>query len=189
MHPLLDVKPWPRALLQYPLLMLTVLLLGAALAFAYSYAPLHRAKDWEISYLQERLASRTQQVEELEEKLRSAESTLEGQPSSDEVSALRAQLDEASGLGDSLQKQVRELERKLERVTRSRDSWKQKHATVVAERAAEEKAAAKALAASAQERSPQPASAMETDGTTGEPDGDAAAEEPAPGESMPAATP
>jgi len=133
LHPLLDLRPWPRALLQYPLLILTAVLLGGSMAFIYSYAPLHRAKDWEISYLQERLTSRTEQVEGLEANLRQAQGAIEGQPSNGQLDALNAQLDEAQGLSGSLQKQVRDLESKLTKMTRSRDSWKRKHASVVAE--------------------------------------------------------
>ncbi len=133
MHPLLDLRPWPRALLQYPLLILTAVLLGGALAFVYSYAPLHRAKDWEIAYLEERLQTRTEQVETLEAELRKAEATVQGQPSNDEVKSLRAQLDESQSLSASLQKQVGDLEQKLTQANRSRDSWKKKHGALVAE--------------------------------------------------------
>ena len=98
MHPLLDVKPWPRVLLQYPLLMLTAVLLGAGGGFAYSYAPLHRAKDWQIDYLQERLDSRTGQVESLERELVETRGALDGQPSSDELDAFRTRLDEATSM-------------------------------------------------------------------------------------------
>ena len=77
MHPLLDMRHWPRILLHHPLLILTAILLGAGLAFAYSYAPLHRAKNWEIAYLNDRLESRTGQLEDLETRLRQADSALD----------------------------------------------------------------------------------------------------------------
>ena len=130
--------------MQYPLLILTAVLLGGAATFAYSYAPLHRAKDWQIAYLEERLHTRTEQVETLEEELRQAEATVEGQPSNDEVKSLRAQLDEAQGLNDSLEKQVGDLEQKLAQATQSRDSWKKKHGALVAEVEARTRTAAAA---------------------------------------------
>lgn len=133
MHPLLDVKPWPRVLRQYPLLILSAALLGGLGAFAYSYAPLHRAKDWQIDYLESRLESRNQQVESLEEKLRDAQASMDGKPSGEELGALRGKLDEVTKHSSSLEKQVRELEQQLEQVTRSRDGWKQKHAAALRE--------------------------------------------------------
>lgn len=119
--------------MQYPLLILTAVLLGGLAAFAYSYAPLHRAKDWEIAYLRERLQTRTEQVETLEEAMQAAEANADGQPSTDQLEALQAQLDEARGLSASLQGKVRDLEQKLTQVTQSRDSWKKKHGALSAE--------------------------------------------------------
>ena len=132
MHELLDVKPWPRVMLRYPLLILTALLLGAALSFAYSYAPLHRANVWKIGYLEERLESRNEQVNELEAQLEQAKSSLDGTPSNEEVRALRTRLDEAIKLAESREKEIGGLERKLASMTRSRDSWKGRHAEAVA---------------------------------------------------------
>jgi chromosome segregation ATPase len=128
------------------LLILTAALLGGAGAFTYSYAPLHRAKDWEITYLEERLASRTEQVETLEAQLRQAEGAIEGQPSGDQLDALQAQLGEAQELSRSLQTRVSELEGKLTKMTRSRDSWKKKHASLVAEAEATRAAAERRVA-------------------------------------------
>jgi hypothetical protein len=115
------------------LLILTAVLLGAALSFAYSYSSLHRAKDWKIDYLEGRLESRTSQVEALEAELVQTQGSLEGQPSTGEMEALRAQLDEADSLTKSQQKQLKDLERKLANLTRSRDSWKSKHAAARSE--------------------------------------------------------
>ncbi len=133
MHELLDVRPWPRILLRYPLLILTAFLLGGIVAFAYSYAPLHRAKDWKIGYLEERLASRNAHVQELETALQEAKSSLEGQPSNDDLKTLESRLAEANRLAKTHEKQIGELEAKLASATRSRDSWKSRHASTLAE--------------------------------------------------------
>jgi chromosome segregation ATPase len=130
LHPLLDVKTWPGVLLRYPLLIVTAFLLGALAGFSYSYAPLHRAKDWKIDYLEERLTSRTNQIEELERELGEVRSASENQPSGEQLDALRAQLAEANGLASSRKKEIAELERELDSANSSRDSWKSKHAQV-----------------------------------------------------------
>jgi len=109
------------------LLILTAVLLGAALSFAYSYAPLHRANSWKIDYLEERLESRTSQVRDLEEQLEKATSSLAGTPSDDEVQALRSQLDEATKLAASREQEIEQLERDLANTARSRDTWKNRH--------------------------------------------------------------
>jgi hypothetical protein len=115
------------------LLILTALLLGALGTFSYSYAPLHRAKDWQIDYLEGRLEVRNAHVLELEVELRESKASMVGQPSGDEVDALRAQLNEANDLAASHQKQMNELERKLKSATRSRDKWKSRHVAAMSE--------------------------------------------------------
>lgn len=142
LHPILDVKPWPRVMLRNPLLILTALLLGALLAFAYSYAPLHRAKDWKIGYLEERLESRNEQVRVLEQQFGEAQSSLDGTPSDGEISALRTRLDEATKLAESNKKEVDKVEGKLASMTRSRDSWKSRHGAAMKELEAQSVAAA-----------------------------------------------
>jgi predicted nucleic acid-binding Zn-ribbon protein len=114
------------------LLILTALLLGALLSFAYSYAPLHRAKDWKIDYLEERLEARNAHVLELEAQLREARASLEGTASDDEVRALRTRLDEATRLAESREQEITDLEQKLESASRARDSWKSRHAAIAA---------------------------------------------------------
>ena len=147
---LFDPTPWPRVIWHYPVLFLAAILLGAICAFAYSYAPLHRAKDWQIGYLEERIELRSSQVEELERGLEEAEKSLVGQPSGEELSAVRAQLAEATKLAESRDRELETLDGKLKSVTRSRDSWKSRHAEARAaldERNAEPARAEEPLAA------------------------------------------
>ena len=133
MPKMFDVKQWPRALWQNPVLFAVALLLGAATAFAYSYAPLHRAKDWKIGYLEERLSIRTSQARELEQELQGARAALEGTPSGEELGAVRAQLKEATSLASAHEKEVAALSRKLESAERSRNQWKSRHSQARAE--------------------------------------------------------
>lgn len=167
MHPLLDVRPWPKVLLRYPLLILTALLLGGLAAFAYSYAPLHAAKDWKIDYLEERLEVRNQQVRELEESLAAARASLEGTPSNDEIGALRTQLKEATQLADSREREVASLQKKLDSTAKSRDQWKSRHAAVVAEMESHEKQAAAVAAPSEPEPVPAAPAATPKDDSGG----------------------
>ena len=132
MHELWNVRAWPRALLRYPLLILATLLVGALLGFSYSYAPLHRAKDWQIDYLEKRLASRNEQLTQLEENLAQTSASLDGALPPEEIAALRTQLREATQLADAREREVSTLEKRLERTTQSRDRWRSRHEAAIA---------------------------------------------------------
>ena len=132
MHELWDMRPWPRALLRYPLLILTTLLLGALLGFSYSYAPLHRAKDWKIDHLEKRLTSRNEQLTKLEENLAQTSASLSGTLTPEEIAAIRTQLREATRLADATQREVSTLQKRLERATKSRDRWRSRHEAAIA---------------------------------------------------------
>ena len=147
MHELLDVRPWPRALLRYPLLVLTALLLGALLAFSYSYAPLHRAKDWKIDYLEERLESRNQEVREFRLNLAEARASLSGTLPVEEIAAIRMQLDEATRLADSREREITSLRKKLAQARNSRDQWRSRHAAALSEIETQQQQAATLVAA------------------------------------------
>ena len=116
---LFDPTPWPRAIWHNPVLFLIAILLGATCSFAYSYAPLHRSKDWQIGYLEERLELRSSQVDDLERGLEEARASLVGQPSGEQLSAVRAQLAEATKLAASRDRELETLDGKLKSVTRS----------------------------------------------------------------------
>ena len=134
MNRLLDVTPWPRVIWHNPLLILAAFLVGGTVAFAYSYAPLHRAKDWKVDYLEDRLEARNEQVRDLEAQLGEAHGALADAPSGEQLSALKSQFAEATHLVDSQKREIDSLKRKLESASRSRDSWRAKHASAVAER-------------------------------------------------------
>jgi hypothetical protein len=159
LHPLLDVRPWPRALLRYPLLVLTACLLGGLCAFTYSYAPLHRAKDWRISYLESRIEIRNAQVREFEGELAQARNSLESQPSADELKELRAQLSEATKLAEAGKRDTRELDRKLTSMTKSRDSYKRRHAASSADLKAKKAATEVAKSSPPPRNTPEPEAA------------------------------
>jgi septal ring factor EnvC (AmiA/AmiB activator) len=146
LNQLLDVKPWPRVIWQNPLLILAAFLVGGALAFAYSYAPLHRAKDWQVDYLEDRLEARNEQVRGMETQLEDAEGKLADTPSGEELSALKSQLAEATDLIESRKREIASLKRKLEATSRSRDSWKTKYASALSELENEKSRAAAAVA-------------------------------------------
>ena len=185
MNQLLDVKPWPRVIWQNPLLILATFLVGGAIAFAYSYAPLHRAKDWKVAYLDDRLEARNEQVRALETQLERANGQLANSPSGEELSALKSQLAEATDLVDSRKRELNSLKRKLESVSRSHDSWKRKHASALSELENEKSRAA--VAATPARQAVQPAPAAEPDSLAVA--HEAPAVEPAPPPAAPTSTP
>lgn len=119
LSPRLDVSLWPRALWQQPLLALLLFVLGGGASFIYSYAPLHRAQEWRISYLEERLTVRNDQVHELEEQLRESQAVLQTLPTPEGIAALEAELGETSALLASRDQEVASLERRLEKSKRA----------------------------------------------------------------------
>ncbi len=127
-----DLRSWAVALWRNPSLFAVAFVLGGATAFAYSYAPLHRAKDWQINYLEGRVESRDVQAKQLEADLEEALESLTDTPSGEELRGMRAQLAEDSALVDSRQRDIDRLTAKLGRMTRSRDSWKSRHADAIA---------------------------------------------------------
>ena len=155
--------------MRYPLLILTACLLGAIGAFSYSYAPLHRAKDWRIDYLEDRIEIRNIQVKELEEELAQARNSLEGQPSDEEMKALRAQLGEATKLAEARERETQDLDRKLASMTKSRDSYKRRHASAAADLKAKA-AASKAAASKAASKTADVAESSPPSPTTPEPE-------------------
>lgn len=171
MNELLDVRRWPHALLRYPLLILTALLLGALLAFSYSYAPLHRAKDWKIGYLEERLESRNQQLREAGNNLTEARTSLNGTLSRGEVSAIRTQLGEATRLADSRKNEITSLQKRLTQARKTRDQWRNRHATALSEIEAQQQRAVPVITVKpAVETIPAPPAAIapETPGPSGD---------------------
>ncbi len=128
-----DLRSWPLVLWRNPLLFAMAFVLGGVAAFAYSYAPLHRAKDWRIDYLESRVESRNAQTKGLEVDLENARKSLAGVPSTEELQGMRAQLAEDSALVASGRREIDGLAAKLKRMTRSRDSWKSRHADAAAQ--------------------------------------------------------
>jgi hypothetical protein len=118
--PRFDPSRWPLVLWHHPVLVLIAFVLGGAMSFAYSYAPLHRAKDWRIEHLETRLASRNEHTRELERQLALARKSLAGAPAAEALAALETRLDEATSLAASRAKDISSLERKLDQARKVR---------------------------------------------------------------------
>lgn len=139
-----------------------VFLAGAIGAFLYSYIPLHGAKDWKIDYLEERLATKDLELEQLGEKLRQMESALKDVPDGDTFKVLQDELVTADKTVKSLEQQVGKLERRLEETERSRDQWKARHAEAEKARLAAREDAARPSPTAAEPPSAVPAAPAAT---------------------------
>jgi hypothetical protein len=119
-----DLQWWKRRVGAY----LGTFLAGGLIAFAYSYAPLHDAKNWRIDYLAERLELKQGQLAELQAELKRLKSDTADRPDSDTLKNLKDELATTNSTVESLEKKLAKSARRIEELERSRDQWKSKQA-------------------------------------------------------------
>jgi hypothetical protein len=139
-----------------------VFLVGAIGAFLYSYLPLHAAKDWKIDYLEERLAAKDLEIEQLADELQRMETALKDVPDGDTFKVLQDELVTADKTVKSLEQQVAKLERRVEDAERSRDQWKARHAEAEKARLAARQEARRPSPADVERPTPVPAAPATT---------------------------
>jgi len=124
-----DFRAWLWHLVRHPLLFALLLALGVAFGFAYSYGPVHRAKNWKIEHLEKRLLEKGDRIRSLEQQLAGhspSENTLAAHEKSQEE--LEGQIAE---LHDSLaeaREQAQKAEARASKSASEARSWKSKHA-------------------------------------------------------------
>ena len=116
---------------------------GAAVAFAYSYGPLHSGKNWMINYLEERVESKDTRLAEVEGELARVKTDSEGKPDSETFKLLQDELATTDKTIQNLERKLARAERRIKDLERSRSNWKKKHAASQArlEQNADERAA------------------------------------------------
>ena len=105
-------------------------LAGGILAFAYSYVPLHGAKNWKIDYQESRLESQRGELVMLQAKLATVESEAgRAAQLEDEQAPRRQELDDALAKLKAAEAKYAELKKENSKLARSRDSWRSRHAS------------------------------------------------------------
>lgn len=125
---------------------------GALIAFLYSYMPLHNAKNWKIDYLEERIATKDGELENLTARLAALESDTVDRPDAKTFKLLQDELVTADKTVKRLEGRIAKLERRGKELEQSRNNWKAKHAD--AEKARVAAASAATAAAAGQSASP-----------------------------------
>ncbi|MBW2273791.1 MAG: hypothetical protein JRG96_10990 [Deltaproteobacteria bacterium] len=123
-----------RIAFRHPGALAGAFLAGGILAFGYSYIPLHSAKNWKIDYQESRLASQREKLEEFEAKLTTAEAGAARAERLEEQAPRRQELDEAVAKLRTLEAKLSDLEKQNGKLSRSRDSWRSRHAAAEKER-------------------------------------------------------
>jgi len=108
-------------------------LAGGLISFVYSCAPLHNAKNWKIDYLEERLHARSIQVEELEGQIAELSSVSEDDSRAEELEMVKKDLASRAKSVSELEKKIKDSKKREKELTRSRDTWKSRHAKVESE--------------------------------------------------------
>jgi len=119
-----DLHRWTRRVGAY----LGTFLAGGLIAFAYSYAPLHDAKNWRIDYLEERLQLKQGQLTELQAELKLLKSDTADRPDAATFKSLKDELSTTKSTVGSLEKKLARSARRIEELERSRNNWKSRHA-------------------------------------------------------------
>jgi len=135
---------------------LGVFLGGAILSFAYSYAPLHNAKNWKIGYLEERLLAKDAEIEALGAKLRQLEGSLSDVPDGETFKVLQDELVTADKTVKRLEQEVSKLEKRAKEAERPRDQWKARLAEAEKARVTTRAQPASAPASPAADATPAP---------------------------------
>jgi len=108
---------------------LGVFLAGGAIAFVYSYSPIHKAKNWKIHYLEERLESKDIELQELQRELSAVREDSADKPDGQTFKLLQDELVTTDKTVKDLERKLSKAERRVKELAKSRDSWKAKHAS------------------------------------------------------------
>lgn len=99
-----------------------VFAVGGIAAFAYSYVPLHNAKNWKIEYLEQRLEETRTAHEALV-----ADVEADTGPSQEALADLTAKVQDNGEAMDTLKQTLAKTEKDLREHRRSRDQWKARY--------------------------------------------------------------
>jgi hypothetical protein len=111
-----------------------VFLTGGAVTFAYSYWPLHDAKNWKISYLEERLEAKDIELQDVQNELAGLREESADKPDGQTFKMLQDELVTADKTAKELERKLAQAEKRAKEMEKSRDSWKAKYASSESER-------------------------------------------------------
>jgi peptidoglycan hydrolase CwlO-like protein len=105
-----------------------VFVAGGSIAFAYSFVPLHNAKNWKIDYLETRLEAKDERLRSAEHQLAAVQAEAADKPDSQTFKLLQDELASVDKTIKSLERDLSRAKRRVSELERSRNNWKKKHA-------------------------------------------------------------
>lgn len=115
-----------RVLWRHPIHIAAALLIGAVGAFVYSWGPLHRAEQWKIGYLEERVDEQNRTIREMEDEMVALRAETSSQPDPKDLAAEREAAKKARRELASAQKEAARHEATIKSLRRSVSQWKSK---------------------------------------------------------------
>lgn len=153
------MRHWGELVLASPLAFIATFALGAAMAFVYSYAPLHTVKNRKLERLDKAVIAQELTIEQLEHRVYEMTAQADAGSNSEEIAALTAERDDTKRASDRARADLKKSRSLASKLERERDDWKRK-ASALETRLAEAsapKAAPPAAVAEASELTPAPA--------------------------------
>jgi septal ring factor EnvC (AmiA/AmiB activator) len=105
---------------------LAVFLVGGLFAFAYSYSPLHNAKNWKIDYLNGRLEAQTSRLAEVTGELGKLQADSASRPDAETFGMLQNELASTDKTIGDLERKLEKSERRVKELEQSRKNWRAK---------------------------------------------------------------
>jgi hypothetical protein len=113
---------------------LGIFLAGGLITFVYSYSPLHKAKNWKIGYLEERLEARDAELKTVQAELVSVRTDNQDKPDGQTFKLLQDELVTVDKTVTELERKLAKAEKRVKELEKSRKSWKAKAADAEAKR-------------------------------------------------------
>jgi hypothetical protein len=113
---------------------LGVFLAGGLIAFVYSYSPLHKAKNWKIEYLEERLEAKDVELQAAEQELGNEVADNQDKPDGETFKLLQKELVTVDKTVKDLERKLAKSDRRVKELEKSRSNWKAKAAAAESDR-------------------------------------------------------
>jgi DNA repair exonuclease SbcCD ATPase subunit len=161
------MRHWGQLAIANPVAFLATLMLGALLAFVYSYVPLHTVKHRKLERLEHTLLVHEETIASLESELEGARMAASELSQDEALASLESERDEARRNADAARRELKTAEKRARELERERNDWKRKVAAL--ERRTAQAANQRLAEASAEPASPvvdgAPAAAAAVAGT------------------------
>jgi chromosome segregation ATPase len=124
------MRHWGQLAIANPVAFLATLMLGALLAFVYSYVPLHTVKHRKLERLEHTLLVHEETIASLESELEGARMAASELSQDEALASLESERDEARRNADAARRELKTAEKRAQGLERERNDWKRKVAAL-----------------------------------------------------------